>query len=172
MPLLKSTPAKSAETKAPEPPPAHEKPKAAMRPGTSGTEALLVTNTRKASDRFKQAQRAERTYIAKKRSAIARANFSDAKSHYKESASHLKSAITLTFAVMRMSPYLVSEKNEARQLKADERKRRRLQDQQKRLEEQIARDQRTTEHSDSDDEGEPSGPKIKETKTKPDPKVK
>lgn len=48
------------------------------RPGTSGTEMLLVNNRRRASHRFKDAQKKERDYKTKKRSARARANYAEA----------------------------------------------------------------------------------------------
>lgn len=48
------------------------------RPGTSGTEMLLVNNRRRASHRLKEASRKERDYKTKKRSASARANYNEA----------------------------------------------------------------------------------------------
>lgn len=48
------------------------------RPGTSGTEMLLVNNRRRASQRYKEASRKERDYKTKKRSASARANYNEA----------------------------------------------------------------------------------------------
>lgn len=49
-----------------------------VRPGTSGTEVLLVNNRRRASTRLKDAQKKERDYKTKKRSAAARANYAEA----------------------------------------------------------------------------------------------
>ena len=44
------------------PPPPPEKQKPGKRPGTSGTENLLITNRRAASEQLARAQRAEQTY--------------------------------------------------------------------------------------------------------------
>lgn len=48
------------------------------RPGTSGTELLLVNNRRRASNRLKEAAKKEREYKTKKRSAAAKANYVEA----------------------------------------------------------------------------------------------
>lgn len=48
------------------------------RPGTSGTEMLLVNNRRRATQRYKDAQKKERDYKTKKRSASARTNYTAA----------------------------------------------------------------------------------------------
>jgi hypothetical protein len=111
------------------------------RPGTSGTELLLVTNRRRASERYQQAQRAERTYIAKKRSEAAKTNLMTAKEHFGQSFHHLKQGFGLSFAVVRSVPYYFSKNNEARRMKADERKKRRLAEIRKALEEELAREE-------------------------------
>jgi hypothetical protein len=111
------------------------------RPGTSGTELLLVTNRRQASAKFQQAQRAERTYIAKKRSAAAKTDFSTAKDHYRQSLHHLKMGISLSFSVVKSVPYYFSGKSEARRAKADERRKQRLIAMRKTLEEELAREE-------------------------------
>lgn len=49
-----------------------------VRPGTSGTELLLVNDRRRASNRLKEAAKKEREYKTKKRSAAARANYTEA----------------------------------------------------------------------------------------------
>lgn len=48
------------------------------RPGTSGTELLLVNNRRRASTRYKAAAKKERDYKTKKRATSARANYAEA----------------------------------------------------------------------------------------------
>jgi len=154
MPLLKSTSVKEATTP-PRPPPNHEKPlpttEVAQRPGTAGTEVFLMANTRRASDRFKQAQQAEKAYRAKKRSTVARANLDSAKAHYRDSYDHLRSALRLSLTVIRMSPFLLTERSEEHQLKSDEKKRRRAQERSKKLEEALERERRS---GSEEDEGE------------------
>lgn len=128
--------------KAPPPPPASEKPlKNEARPmsaRTTATENLLMTNRRKASDKFKQAQRAEQAYRSKKRSTVARANLAEAKEHWKATFSNLKMACKYTFAVLRFSPYLLGEKSEAKQEKAEEKKRAAALKKREKLEKQLA----------------------------------
>ena len=178
MPLFKPSPASDAKAaEPPPPPPEHEKPlpttESPKRPGTSGTEALLVLNTRRASERFQQAQRAEKTYKAKKRSTVARTNLNEAKTHYREGFEHLRTAVKLTFAVARMSPYLLSEKKEQRQLKADEKKRRRAQERSKKLEEQLARERRTASEADETEAHDKEKAEAETpVKPKPEPKKK
>jgi hypothetical protein len=111
------------------------------RPGTSGTELLLISNRRRASERYQQAQRAERTYIAKKRSNAAKTDFSTAKDHYRQSLHHLKMGISLSFSVVKSVPYFFSSKNEARRAKADDRRKRRLTEMRKVLEEELAKEE-------------------------------
>ena len=93
MPLFKNyTGTMARKSKAPasgSPPPESEKPlpdpsEQEQRPGTSGTEMLLTTNRRQASANFKKAQRAERTYKAKKRTQLARLEYNDALSRLRE----------------------------------------------------------------------------------------
>ncbi len=149
------------ESKAPVPPPVppdHEKPKIAEpRPGTAGTEALLVTNTRQASDRFRQAQRAERMYRAKKRSAVARADYVDAKDHLYQGLSHLKKALKLGLSVARHVPYVLSEKKEEFQIKADEKKRQRALEQEENWGKKLDRDSAVMDGL-SDDEAAKGAP--------------
>lgn len=57
------------------PDPSSESP---ARPGTSGTEMLLVNNRRRASRRLKEASRKEREYKTKKRSEGARTKYNEA----------------------------------------------------------------------------------------------
>ena len=100
------------------------------------------------------------TKIARKRTAVARANASEAKSHLRDGMKHRASALRLGVAVCRFSPYFLSEKGEARQAKADEKKRARAQERLKKLEKQLARESRAAEGAegeDEDGEGESEG---------------
>lgn len=77
-------PESSAPSIAPEP----------ARPGTSGTEMLLTNNRRRASHRYKDAQKKEREYKTKKRSASARANYTAAVSATSPWGSHIASSMS------------------------------------------------------------------------------
>ncbi|KAH8880619.1 hypothetical protein GQ53DRAFT_773947 [Thozetella sp. PMI_491] len=120
-----------------------------QRPGTSGTEALLVTNRRQASAKFQAAQKAERTYKAKKRATAARANFGEAKTHFKQAGSHLKKGFSLSFNVVRSAPYFVGEKLDARQEKASESKKLKALEKRKKLEQQLAKENAQRESSET-----------------------
>ena len=98
------------ESKMPEGTPSLEKPLPEPRPGTSGTEDLLVTNRRRASQVYQQSLQAEKAYKAKKRASYARRDFQSARGHYREGFHHLKEAIKMTFNFARFSPYIFSEK--------------------------------------------------------------
>ena len=108
-------------------------PETQQRPGTSGTENLLMTTRREASEQFQKAQRAEKSYRSKKRATAARANFREAKGHFKDSASHLKSGVAMTWGAVRAAPYIWSQKS-------DERKRARTAAKKKKLQEELARE--------------------------------
>jgi hypothetical protein len=121
------------------------------RPGTSGTEALLVTNRRRASENYQRAHRAEKAYRAKKRASAARGDFQSAKDHYREAWSHLKQGLAMSLAVVRGAPYLLGEKREQRRINGEENKRKKALDRKKRLEEKLARE---SEEVDEKDEAE------------------
>ncbi len=129
---------------------------AAQRPGTSGTENLLVTNRRQASANFQAAQKAERTYKAKKRAAAARANYSEAKTHFSQAASHFKKGVALTFGVARSTPYIVREKADQRGQKVAETKKLKSLEQRKKLEQQLATEQAQRASSESAPAEEPA----------------
>lgn len=112
----------------------------AQRPGTSGTEMLLMTNRRQASEQLQRAQRAERTYVAKKRSAAARSDYAAAKVHFGEGLRHLKAGFGLTWAVIKGSPYLLKQRREETRKKSDQKKRQAYMEKKKRLEEALARE--------------------------------
>lgn len=128
-----------------------------QRPGTSGTEMALMTNRRRASEKYQQAQRAERTYVAKKRSATARAARTEAKAHFREAARHLRLALRLSVSVVKNTPYLVSERAEARRAKADEAKRTKTLEKRKRLEEALARESAASSEAADEDDDKPAG---------------
>lgn len=127
-----------------------------QRPGTSGTEMVLTTNRRRASEKYQQAQRAERTYVAKKRSAIARADRAEAKTHFREAARHLRLALRLYFSVVKNSPYLLTEKGEAMRAKSEEARRKKALEKRKKLEEVLARESAVGSETTDDDAGKPA----------------
>jgi len=139
------------------------------RPGTSGTEALLVTNRRRASENYQRAHRAEKAYRAKKRASAARRDFQSARDHYREAWSHLKQGLSVSLAVVRGAPYLLGEKREQRRIKGDENKRRKALGRKKRLEEKLARESEDADKEDrekkagqdgeAEEKGEGEGPK-------------
>ncbi|TDZ40655.1 hypothetical protein C8035_v005498 [Colletotrichum spinosum] len=124
--------------------PAESKP-LPKRPGTSGTENLLRTNRRQASDNYQRAQRAERAYRAKKRAATARADLSDAKSHYAECFKHLTRGLAVTISAVKSLPYVFDERQEAARQKAEAKKKQRALEKKKKLEEKLARESAAAE---------------------------
>lgn len=102
------------------------------RPGTSGTENLLMTSRRQAAQEFQKAQKAEQTYRSKKRATVARKNYHDAKGHFKESGRHFKLGFKMLSGAIKSIPYIFAEKKE-------ERRRARAVASRKRLEEQLAK---------------------------------
>ncbi|KAL6862707.1 hypothetical protein ACO1O0_002944 [Amphichorda felina] len=119
-----------------------------LRPGTSGTENLLVTNRREARQHYQKAQQAEHLYRAKKRATAARRDFQDARRHFKESAGHLKMGVKLMFGAVKSAPYILGQKR-------DEYRKSRASAAKKKLEERLARQSgdpdadQTTETSES-----------------------
>lgn len=128
MPLLSSRREKSKELEEPAAP-AEEEPK---RPGTSGTENLLMTSRRHAAQEFQKAQKAEQTYRSKKRATVARKNYHEARAHFKECGRHFKLGATMTAGAVKAIPYIFAEKKE-------ERRRVRAMASRKRLEEKLAK---------------------------------
>lgn len=108
-----------------------------QRPGTSGTEAALKMTRRRASEKYRQAERAERAYRAKKRSAMTRANYADAKDNFRQARTHFGLGCKLLVAAVRGWPYVVRDKMEARRKKAEEEKRRKVLEMKKRLDEKL-----------------------------------
>ncbi|RYP54869.1 hypothetical protein DL768_000433 [Monosporascus sp. mg162] len=113
----------------------------AKRPGTSGTENLLITNRRQASQQLARARRAEEAYRARKHAALARQNYDETRNHFREAASHLRLGLRGVVAVIRGIPYLVREKREERRRKDDARQRQRALEKKRRLEEALAREE-------------------------------
>jgi hypothetical protein len=128
MPLFNMAKAKKTD---PDAVPAVDDEKA--RPGTSGTEALLVTKRRNASQQFQNAQRAERSYVAKKRASAARQSGHDAKEHFKEAFRHFTTALKLSVTALKATPYIFSAKS-------DEKRKARAIANKKKLEERLARE--------------------------------
>ncbi|KFA50705.1 hypothetical protein S40293_07833 [Stachybotrys chartarum IBT 40293] len=93
-----------------------EKPLPEPRPGTSGTEALLVSNRRQASHQFQRAQRVERAYRARKRATAARRDYQVARDHFKEALRHLREGLVVAGRCAGALPYVVGEKRRQRAL--------------------------------------------------------
>ncbi|KAF7557449.1 hypothetical protein G7Z17_g652 [Cylindrodendrum hubeiense] len=111
------------------------------RPGTSGTENLLMTTTRQASEHYSKAQRAEKAYRAKKHATLARANYNETKAHFKDGFSNLWQGIKGIFSVLGSIPYLISEKRENRRRAADMKTRERNLERKRKLEEALAKEE-------------------------------
>ena len=133
-PKDKAPVAPGADTEKPLPDPSTQ------RPGTSGTEAVLVSNRRQASETYVAAQKAERSYKTKKRSALAQANYSEAKDHFKQAAHHFRTSLALSFGVFKSTPYLVNQKLERQRDKAAEKRRLQAIERRRRLEAQLAKE--------------------------------
>ncbi|KAH6659811.1 hypothetical protein BKA67DRAFT_653024 [Truncatella angustata] len=129
-----------------------EKPLPLPRPGTSGTENLLITNRRQASEQYIKAQRAEKAYRAKKHATLARYNYNETKAHFKESFSHFKQGVKGLVSVVKAVPHLIGEKREQRRKQADTKKRQRDLEKKKKLDEALARQSQDAEEDRSDDE--------------------
>jgi hypothetical protein len=97
----------------------------------------LKVSRRKASEKFRQAERAERAYRAKKRSAATRANYVDAKDHFKQAREHFGLGVRLLTAVVKGWPYVLREKREARRLRGEEEKRKKVLEMKRRLDEKL-----------------------------------
>lgn len=116
-----------------------------QRPGTSGTEMLLVNNRQRASVRLRDAQRKERAYKTKKRSTQARANWTEAKQHFREGLSHNMNGARLTWRVVSSVGYLFRAKNDKLKAEAEEKRRMRAADKQRKLEEKLRREKELAE---------------------------
>ncbi|KAH7328267.1 hypothetical protein B0I35DRAFT_473002 [Stachybotrys elegans] len=111
----------------------------AARPGTSGTENLLMTTRQEASQQFQKAARAERAYRAKKRATAARDSFRDARGHLKQTFHHLGQFFVTLGRCVAALPYMVGEKREQRRKEADAKKKQRAIAQKKKWEEKLAK---------------------------------
>jgi hypothetical protein len=117
-----------------------EKPLPTPRPGTSGTENLLVTNRRRASENYAKAQRAEQAYRTKKRAATARRDYHGAREHFSESFKHFKAGMRMSFTVVKSAPYILGERREQSLAKAEVKKKEKALERKKKLEEKLARE--------------------------------
>ncbi|KAL2286160.1 hypothetical protein FJTKL_06998 [Diaporthe vaccinii] len=125
-----------------------------QRPGTSGTEMLLVNNRQRASVRLRDAQRKERAYKTKKRSTQARANWTQAKQHFREGLSHNMNGARLTWRVVSSVGYLFRAKNDKLKAEAEEKRKMRAADKQRKLEEKLRREKELAEKGGEGAEGE------------------
>lgn len=115
------------------------------RPGTSGTELLLTTNRRTASQQYAAAQRAENAYKAKKRSAGARQHRSEAASHFKQSAHHMKEGFKSSWSIVTAVPWMYKAWKEERQATNERKAVERYMEKKKKLEERIAKQEAAQE---------------------------
>jgi hypothetical protein len=109
------------------------------RPGTSGTELLLTTNRRTASEQYAAAQRAEVAYKAKKRSAGARQHRTEAKEHFSKSSWHLKEGVKSCFSMVAALPWMLRGWREDRQNKNEQKAVDRFEKKRVKMEEKIAK---------------------------------
>lgn len=109
------------------------------RKGSTGTELLLTTNRRTASEQYAAAQRAENAYKAKKRSAGARQHRSDVATHVKASGHHMKEAIKSCWSMFASLPWVLRARKEDRQSKQEKKAMERDQEKKKKLEERLAK---------------------------------
>ncbi|KAK2613429.1 hypothetical protein N8I77_000345 [Diaporthe amygdali] len=116
-----------------------------QRPGTSGTEMLLVNNRQRASVRLRDAQRKERAYKTKKRSTQARANWTEAKQHFREGFHHNMNGVRLSWRVVSCVGYLFRAKNDKLKAEAEEKRKMRAADKQRKLEEKLKREKELAE---------------------------
>lgn len=127
----------------------------ATRPGTSGTELLLVSKTREASANFKRAQQAEQAYKSKKRAEGAKQQRKDIKIHFKQSAHHFKEGMKAIYLSLAAAPAIVKASRHDRKTKADAKTRERDMAKRKKLDEKL----RQKHLSQAEDE---AGEKVKE----------
>ncbi|EXL74146.1 hypothetical protein FOPG_10698 [Fusarium oxysporum f. sp. conglutinans race 2 54008] len=112
---------------------------------TCGSEHLLMTTRRQASEQYAKAAKAEKAYRTKKRAALARANYNETKTHFKEAFSHLWLALKGVFPVIKNSRYLLGERRDKRRQEAEKKKREKNLERKKKLEEQLAKEEAEAE---------------------------
>ncbi|KAI5465068.1 hypothetical protein BGZ63DRAFT_379293 [Mariannaea sp. PMI_226] len=132
---------KNKETSGDTTPPASNQGFLTERPGTSGTENLLITNRRQASQQYIKAQRAERAYRTKKHATLAHANYNETKAHFHQAFFHFKLAMKGFFSVLKSAGYLIGEKRENRRQIADTKKRQKNLEKKMKLEEVLAKEE-------------------------------
>ncbi|KAL4728134.1 hypothetical protein ACLX1H_004869 [Fusarium chlamydosporum] len=137
--------------------PDSETPKA--RPTSSGTEILLMTTRKEASEQFAEAARAEKAYRTKKKAKLARANYTETKEHFREAFSHFKLAFKGLYSVITNFTYLISEKRELRKQAAEKKAHEKNLARKKKLEEQLAKAQA---EADEENEGDKEKGKDKD----------
>ncbi|KAK7424504.1 hypothetical protein QQX98_000469 [Neonectria punicea] len=142
------------ETALDPPSPLSDKDTPTARPGTSGTENLLMMTRKEASEQYIKAQRAERAYRSKKHATLARANYNEAKAHFRDAVSHFRLGVKGMISVTKAAPYMLGEKQEQRRRKAEAKKRERTLERKKRLEEALAKGQADEESEDKPEKSE------------------
>ncbi|KKA26477.1 hypothetical protein TD95_003738 [Thielaviopsis punctulata] len=125
------------------------------RPGTSGTENLLMMTRREAATQLKRAARAETEYVTRKRADRGRVSLSEAKSHYGQAFHHLGQGIKKTFIGIKSVRYIFGEKKSTIQQKRSKKQAKKAARQRKKLEEKLARQENlAADHEENDDENE------------------
>ncbi|KAF9773970.1 hypothetical protein IL306_008107 [Fusarium sp. DS 682] len=123
---------------------------------TCGSEHLLMTTRKQASEQYAKAAKAEKAYRTKKRAALARANYNETKIHFKEAFSHFWLALKGVFPVIKNSRYLIGERREKKRQEAERKKREKNLERKKKLEEQLAREEAEAEDDGKKEEGKTS----------------
>jgi len=109
------------------------------RPGTSGTELILRSDCQKASTAFERAQRAEQKYRAHRQATNARKDIEELRAHFKSSKDHFKKGVALTWSAIKAIPAIIAEKQVNDREKMEAKKREKVAEKKKKLEEKIAR---------------------------------
>ena len=92
---------------------------ATARPGTSGTELVLVTKTKEASATYKRAQQAEQAYKSKKRAEGAKQHRKNVQIHFKQSAHHFKEGVKAVWLSIAAVPAIVKAARHERMSKTE-----------------------------------------------------
>ncbi|KAL5594721.1 hypothetical protein BROUX41_001636 [Berkeleyomyces rouxiae] len=129
------------------------------RPGTSGTENLLMTNRRSAATQLDRAKRAEKEYVTHKRATAARTQLTEAKGHYRMAFSQLGKAVRKTLLGAKGVGYIAGEKKTVMRNKREQRQAKRAMEKKEKLEAKLAkrdhgRQSETEEEEDEESDGE------------------
>ncbi|KAF2704446.1 hypothetical protein K504DRAFT_461206 [Pleomassaria siparia CBS 279.74] len=124
------------------------------RPDTAGTELLLVTDRRTASAKYLAAQRAEKAYKAKKRTAGVAKHRVDAKAHFRQSAHHLNEGMKSSWRIVATLPWMARGWKERRVEKKELKSREKEMEKKRKSEERIARQAETDAEKERENEKE------------------